>query len=131
RGQRRLWQYLDTAPASRFTSGQSALTDRKHLKRAHNRLAGCASQSAAAEVYWLQFSQRKEVITVFSDMLTYLRRWAARRQQDKRGISLNREDTERLDQFTRSVRRVRISRSLLGLAWTAGPVTALGLYGGY
>lgn len=49
----------------------------------------------------------------------------------RQGISLNREDTERLDQFTRSVRRVRISRSLLGLAWTAGPVTALGLYGGY
>ncbi|MDO8907605.1 MAG: hypothetical protein Q7W55_03790 [Pseudohongiella sp.] len=50
---------------------------------------------------------------------------------DRQGISLNREDTERLDQFTRSVRRVRISRSLLGLAWTAGPVTAIGLYGGY
>lgn len=49
----------------------------------------------------------------------------------REGISLNREDTERLDQFARSVRRVRISRSLLGLAWTAGPVTALGLYTGY
>lgn len=59
-----------------------------------------------------------------------IRRW--RRNSDERqGISLNREDTERLDQFTRSVRRVRISRSLLGLAWTAGPVTAIGLYGGY
>jgi len=50
---------------------------------------------------------------------------------ERQGISLNREDTERLDQLARSVRRVRISRSLLGLAWTAGPVTALGLYGGY
>lgn len=49
----------------------------------------------------------------------------------REGISLNREDTERLDQFALSVRRVRISRSLLGLAWTAGPVTAIGLYGGY
>lgn len=29
------------------------------------------------------------------------------------------------------MRRVRFSRSLLGLAWTAGPVTAIGLYGGY
>lgn len=62
---------------------------------------------------------------------TNLLRWSWRRQQDKKGISLNREDTEQLDQFARSVRRVRISRSLLGLAWTAGPVTALGLYGGY
>jgi len=63
--------------------------------------------------------------------MALLRRWFNRRQQDRTGISLNREDTERLDQFARSVRRVRISRSLLGLAWTAGPVTALGLYGGY
>lgn len=47
------------------------------------------------------------------------------------GISLDREDNERLQQFARSARRVRISRSLLGLAWTAGPVTGLGLYGGY
>lgn len=47
------------------------------------------------------------------------------------GISLDREANERLEQFARSARRVRISRSLLGLAWTAGPVTALGLYGGY
>lgn len=57
--------------------------------------------------------------------------WLRRRAHDRKGISLDREDNERLDQFTRSVRRVRISRSLLGLAWTAGPVTALGLYGGY
>jgi hypothetical protein len=47
------------------------------------------------------------------------------------GVSLDREANERLEQFARSARRVRISRSLLGLAWTAGPVTALGLYGGY
>jgi hypothetical protein len=59
-----------------------------------------------------------------------LQRWR-HGSADRKGISLNREDTERLDQFTRSVRRVRISRSLLGLAWTAGPVTAIGLYGGY
>lgn len=47
------------------------------------------------------------------------------------GVSLDREANERLEQFARSARRVRVSRSLLGLAWTAGPVTALGLYGGY
>lgn len=47
------------------------------------------------------------------------------------GVSLDREDNERLEQLARSARRVQISRRLLGLAWTAGPVTALGLYGGY
>ena len=57
--------------------------------------------------------------------------WIRQRSQKKNGISLDREDSERLDQFARSVRRVRMSRSLLGLAWTAGPVTAIGLYGGY
>ncbi|MEX1197889.1 MAG: hypothetical protein WEB57_08530 [Pseudohongiellaceae bacterium] len=46
-------------------------------------------------------------------------------------VSLDRETNERLEQFARSARRVRVSRSLLGLAWTAGPVTAIGLYGGY
>lgn len=60
-----------------------------------------------------------------------IRQYLARHGQAKEGILLNREDTERRDQLARSVRRVRISRSLLGLAWTAGPVTALGLYGGY
>ncbi|MBC53230.1 MAG: hypothetical protein CMQ34_05270 [Gammaproteobacteria bacterium] len=57
--------------------------------------------------------------------------WLRQRSQEKNGISLGREDNERLNQFARSVRRVRMSRSLLGLAWTAGPVTAVGLYGGY
>lgn len=47
------------------------------------------------------------------------------------GISLVREDNEQREQLARSVRRMRVSRSLLGLAWTAGPVTAIGLYGGY
>lgn len=56
--------------------------------------------------------------------------WLRQRSQ-KKGISLDREDNEQLDKFARSVRRVRMSRSLLGLAWTAGPVTAIGLYGGY
>ncbi len=57
--------------------------------------------------------------------------WLRQRSQKKNGISLGREENERLNQFARSVRRVRMSRSLLGLAWTAGPVTAIGLYGGY
>ncbi len=60
-----------------------------------------------------------------------LPQWLWQRSQKKKGISLDREDNERLDKFARSVRRVRVSRSLLGLAWTAGPVTAIGLYGGY
>lgn len=60
-----------------------------------------------------------------------IRRFLARRGQERRGILIAREDTERRDQLARSMRRVRISRSLLGLAWTAGPVTALGLYTGY
>jgi hypothetical protein len=46
-------------------------------------------------------------------------------------VWLDREDNERRDQFVKAVRQVRISRSLLKLAWTAGPVTAIGLYGGY
>ena len=62
----------------------------------------------------------------------HLRRsWSARPRPTGNGIQLNREDTERIDQLARSVRRVRVSRSLLGIAWTAGPVTGLGLYGGY
>lgn len=62
----------------------------------------------------------------------HLRRpWSSRSKEPLRGIQLNREDTEHMDQLARSVRRVRVSRSLLGIAWTAGPVTGLGLYGGY
>lgn len=74
---------------------------------------------------------RKSGDHLLNRSITNLLRWSWRRKQVKQGISLNREDTEQLDQIARSVRRVRISRSLLGLAWTAGPVTALGLYGGY
>ena len=57
--------------------------------------------------------------------------WSGRPRPPRNGIQLNRDDTERIDQLARSVRRVRVSRSLLGIAWTAGPVTGLGLYGGY
>ncbi|MCG5530342.1 hypothetical protein LRD18_05575 [Halorhodospira halochloris] len=48
------------------------------------------------------------------------------------GVSLGQDTTDRrLRQWQRSLRRVRISRNLLGIAWTAGPVTGLGLTGGY
>lgn len=48
------------------------------------------------------------------------------------GISLDHDTTgDRLRQWQRNVRRVRISRNLLGIAWTAGPVTGAGLTGGY
>lgn len=50
----------------------------------------------------------------------------------QKGISLRPDTTEqRLRQWQRAVRRVRISRNLLGIAWTAGPVTGIGLTGGY
>ncbi|SFM29215.1 hypothetical protein SAMN05421721_10280 [Ectothiorhodospira mobilis] len=47
------------------------------------------------------------------------------------GISLGREDNERVERWQRAVKRVRVTRNLLKLAWTAGPVTGIGLYGGY
>ena len=64
-------------------------------------------------------------------MMGWWREW--RRQPVVRpgSVWLDREDNERRDQFVKAVRQVRISRSLLKLAWTAGPVTAIGLYGGY
>ncbi|MFW6379838.1 MAG: hypothetical protein ACOCZF_00340 [Halorhodospira sp.] len=46
-------------------------------------------------------------------------------------VSLDRDSNKHLEQWQRAVRRVRVSRSLLSLAWTAGPVTGLGLTGGY
>ncbi|MCG5518986.1 hypothetical protein [Ectothiorhodospira sp. 9905] len=51
------------------------------------------------------------------------------RQQD--GVSLGRAGNEKVERVTRAVRRVRVSRNLLKIVWTAGPVTGLGLYGGY
>ena len=47
------------------------------------------------------------------------------------GVWLDREANERREQFLKAVRQVRVSRSLMKLAWTAGPVTALALTGGY
>jgi len=62
-----------------------------------------------------------------------LLRWLRNRWQSgaATGVWLDREANERREQFLKAVRQVRISRSLLKLAWTAGPVTALGLTGGY
>ena len=61
----------------------------------------------------------------------WLRSWRKQTAVHPGSVWLDREDNERRDQFVKAVRQVRISRSLLKLAWTAGPVTALGLYGGY
>lgn len=48
------------------------------------------------------------------------------------GVSLGQDTTDkRLREWQRRMRRVRISRNLLSLAWSAGPVTGLGLSGGY
>ncbi|MFP4162199.1 MAG: hypothetical protein ACLFSK_09510, partial [Ectothiorhodospira sp.] len=46
-------------------------------------------------------------------------------------VTLGRDDNERAERWQRAVKRVRVSRNLLKLAWTAGPVTGIGLYGGY
>ncbi|MBE0510629.1 MAG: hypothetical protein K0A95_05855 [Chromatiales bacterium] len=63
--------------------------------------------------------------------MAWLQRWRKERAARPGSVWLDREDSERRDQFVKAVRQVRISRSLLKLAWTAGPVTAIGLYGGY
>lgn len=46
-------------------------------------------------------------------------------------VSLHRESNEGLNRWARGVRRVPLTHDLLNLAWTAGPVTGLGLYAGY
>ena len=63
--------------------------------------------------------------------MKWLRGWRRQPVVHPGSVWLDREDNERREQFVKAVRQVRISRSLLKLAWTAGPVTALGLYGGY
>lgn len=64
-------------------------------------------------------------------MWDWLQRWHRKPVVHPGSVWLDREDSERRDQFVKAVRQTRISRSLLKLAWTAGPVTAIGLYGGY
>lgn len=46
-------------------------------------------------------------------------------------ITLNRDINERTSRFRKSMNRIRWSKSLMQLFWTAGPVTGLGLIGGY
>lgn len=47
------------------------------------------------------------------------------------GVWLNRHGRGRRHQLLHALRRTRASRQMLALLWTAGPVTVLGLYGGY
>ncbi|MBK1735394.1 hypothetical protein CKO15_08875 [Halorhodospira abdelmalekii] len=48
------------------------------------------------------------------------------------GVSFDHDRTDQqLQRWQRVLRRTRLSSNLLSLAWTAGPVTALGLTGGY
>ncbi len=46
-------------------------------------------------------------------------------------ITLDRESREHTRRFKRSLNKVRLSHTLMQLFWTAGPVTGLGLIGGY
>ncbi len=46
-------------------------------------------------------------------------------------ITLDRESKEHTRRFKRSLNKVRLSHTLMQLFWTAGPVTGLGLIGGY
>ncbi|TVQ75170.1 MAG: hypothetical protein EA363_00870 [Balneolaceae bacterium] len=46
-------------------------------------------------------------------------------------ITLDRESKEHARRFKRSLNKVRLSHTLMQLFWTAGPVTGLGLIGGY
>lgn len=46
-------------------------------------------------------------------------------------VSLDREGNEQIDRISRVVHRVHWTRNLLSIVWTAGPVTLLGLYGGF
>lgn len=49
----------------------------------------------------------------------------------RRRVVFLRPRGSRLEAWWRGLRQVRLSSSLLNLAWTAGPVTGLGLAGGY
>lgn len=46
-------------------------------------------------------------------------------------VSLDREGNEQIERISRVVHRVHWMRNLLSIMWTAGPVTLLGLYGGF
>lgn len=46
-------------------------------------------------------------------------------------ITLDRETSEQTGRLKRSLKQVRFSRALMKIFWTAGPVTGLGLIGGF
>lgn len=46
-------------------------------------------------------------------------------------VSLAREGNEQLKRVSQAVLKVHWTRTLLGILWTAGPVTLIGLFGGY
>ncbi|SFC02842.1 hypothetical protein SAMN05660443_1211 [Marinospirillum celere] len=46
-------------------------------------------------------------------------------------VSLDREGNEQIERISRVVHRIHWTRNLLSIVWTAGPVTLLGLYGGF
>lgn len=50
---------------------------------------------------------------------------------DDKRITLNRESNEHSRRLKRSLKKVKWSRALMQIFWTAGPVTTLGLIGGY
>ncbi|MFW6347083.1 MAG: hypothetical protein ACOC2C_00560 [Cyclonatronaceae bacterium] len=52
-------------------------------------------------------------------------------KNDKRHVRLGHHSNERIKRLKRSLNRVHWYRTLVQLFWSAGPVTALGLIGGY
>lgn len=52
-------------------------------------------------------------------------------ESEDKGISLAKDRSEQGDRIRKSINRVRWSKNLMQIFWTAGPVTGLGLIGGY
>lgn len=52
-------------------------------------------------------------------------------KHDKRNVRFGHDSNERVKRLKRSINKVRWYRTLVQLFWSAGPVTALGLIGGY
>src|SRR5690554_8171775 len=46
-------------------------------------------------------------------------------------VSLEREGNEQIERISQVVHRIHWTRTILGIMWTAGPVTMLGLLGGF
>ncbi|WP_114418474.1 hypothetical protein [Marinospirillum perlucidum] len=61
-------------------------------------------------------------------------KWLRRKSRDPHEparVSLDREGNEQIERISRVVHRIHWTRNLLSIIWTAGPVTLLGLYGGF